>query len=421
MRYEKTVLNNGVRVVTNALPNAKSISLGIWVDGGSRDEVNKERGIFHFIEHMIFKGTKDRSAVQIAKDLDALGGYSNAFTSKEKTCFHARVVDKKLQFLTELFSDIFLYSIFDEKEMELEKSVVLQEINMVEDTPDEYVQTLFEQNFWEKNPLGRPILGTREAVSKISRKDIIDYISRFYSPERVVIAAAGNVDHDDLVEYFRPFFDPLSRSDDVIPVRSKPLATPSISTHPKDLEQVHICLGAQASSMSDKERFADSILNTILGGNMSSRLFQEIREKRGLAYSVFSYISSFMDTGSARVYLATDKEKVNKSMDLVGSIIKKIKEGDISDTDLTRAKGYLEDGILLGSEDMDNIMMRLAKNEFVFGKYVTYEELIKEIEDVTTSEVIEAAGRIFSSGNVSLSALGPIDQDSLIVDPINFT
>lgn len=421
MRYKKTVLNNGVRIVTDNLPSAKSISLGIWVDAGSRNEVNKKRGIFHFIEHMIFKGTKSRSAVQIAKDLDALGGYSNAFTGKEKTCFHARIVDKKLQFLTELFSDIFLYSIFDEKELELEKSVVLQEISMVEDTPDEYVQTLFDQNFWKENSLGSPILGTRETVSKISRKDIIDYISRFYSSERVVIAAAGNVNHDDVVEYFRPFFDPLSRSDDVIQVGSKPVATPSISTHSKDLEQVHICLGAQASSMSDKERFADSIFNTILGGNMSSRLFQEIREKRGLAYSVFSYISSFMDTGSARVYLGTDKEKVNKSIELIGTIINKIQKGDISDADLIRAKEYLEDGILLGSENMDNMMTRLAKNEFVFGKYVTHEELIKEIEDVTTREVIEAARRIFSSSNVSLTALGPIDQNSLIVNPISFT
>jgi predicted Zn-dependent peptidase len=421
MGYNKTVLDNGVRIVTDTLSNTRSVSLGIWVDAGSRDEVNRKKGVFHFIEHMIFKGTKDRTSVQISKELDALGGYSNAFTSKEKTCFHARIVDTKLKRLTELFSDIFLYSIFDEKELELERSVILQEINMVEDTPDEYVQTLFEQNFWKRNPLGSPILGTREAVKKISRKDLLTYISRFYSPERIVIAAAGCVDHDGLVGYFKPFFDPLLVSNDSIPVRVRPLATPSISTYRKDLEQVHICLGAQASSMREKERFPDLVFNTILGGNMSSRLFQEIREKRGLAYSVFSYISSFMDTGAERVYLATDKEKVNESMELIGSIIKTIQEKNIDGLDLTRAKEYLKDGILLGLESMDSMMMRLAKNEFVFGRYVTYEELMKDIENVTTNEVLEAARRIFMPGTISLAVLGPIDQDSIDLSPVALT
>ncbi len=421
MGYNKTVLDNGVRIVTDNLSNTRSVSLGIWVDAGSRDEVNRERGVFHFIEHMIFKGTKDRTAVQISKELDALGGYANAFTSKEKTCFHARIVDTKLKRLTELFSDIFLYSIFDEKELELERSVILQEINMVEDTPDEYIQILFEQDFWKGNPLGRAILGTREAVRKISRKDLLNYISRFYSPERIVIAAAGCVDHDDLVGYFKPFFDSLLVSEDSIPFRVRPLATPSISTYRKDLEQVHICLGAQASSMREKQRFADLVFNTILGGNMSSRLFQEIRERRGLAYSVFSYISSFMDTGAERVYLATDTEKVNKSMQLIGSIIKTIQEKNIDGLDLTRAKEYLKDGILLGLESMDSMMMRLAKNEFVFGRYVTYEELMKDIEDVTMNEVLEAARRIFMPGNISLALLGPIDQDSIDLSPVTFT
>lgn len=413
MGHNKTILDNGVRIVTDNLPNTKSISLGIWVDAGSRDEIDKERGVFHFIEHMIFKGTKDRTAVQISKELDALGGYSNAFTSKEKTCFHARIVNTKLKRLTDLFSDIFLYSIFDEKELELEKSVILQEINMVEDTPDEYIQTLFEQDFWKDNPLGRPILGTREAVKKISRKDLLDYISRFYSPEKIVIAAAGCVNHNELVKYFKPFFDPLLANKGSTETRVKPSVTPSISAFKKDLEQVHICLGAQASSMREKQRFADLVLNTILGGNMSSILFQEIREKRGLAYSVFSYISSFMDTGAERIYLATDKEKVDECIELIGSIIRNIQGENIDGLDLARAKEYLKDGILLGLESMDSMMMRLAKNEFVFNRYVTYEELIKDIEDVTMDAVIEAARRIFMPGHISLAALGPVDQDSI--------
>ena len=419
--YKKTQFKNGTKIITDTIPQAKSVSLGIWVNAGSRDEFDKERGIFHFIEHMIFKGTRSRSATQIAKDLDIIGGFSNAFTSKEQTCFYARVLGKHLGFLTELFSDIFINSLFAEKDLQLEKAVVLQEISMMEDTPDEYVHILSDQAFWQEDPLGRSILGTKETVSHITRKEIVDYVSRFYSPNRIVVAAAGNVDHNHLVEYFRPFLEFLLDEKSPSNTRPVPLATPTVSSYSKELEQVHLCIGAQASSLSGEKRFAEAIFNTLLGGNMSSRLFQEIREKRGLAYSVFSYISSFMDTGSARVYLGTDKEKVNKSIELIGTIINKIQKGGISNADLTRAKEYLVDGILLGSENMDNLMTRLAKNEFVFGKYVTHEELIKEFEDVDTSEVVEAARRIFSSGNVSLTALGPIDQDSLIVHPINFT
>jgi predicted Zn-dependent peptidase len=418
--YKKTVLKNGIRIITESISHAKSISLGIWVNAGSRDELDKERGIFHFIEHMIFKGTTTRSATQIAKDLDTIGGFSNAFTGKEQTCFHARVLDKHLQFLTELFSDIFVNSLFAQKDLELEKSVVLQEISMTEDTPDEYVHILSDQTFWQGDPLGRPILGTKETVSRITRKEILDYVSRFYSPTRVVIAAAGNVDHTHVVDYFRGFLETLSAKNNSFFKRPVPLVTPTISSYPKELEQVHLCLGAQSSSLSGEKRFAEAIFNTILGGNMSSRLFQEIREKRGLAYSVYSYINAYIDTGLLRVYLAVDKAEINSVLELIEGLIKEIKNGNLSEDDLVRAKDYLIGGILLGSENMSNLMVRLARNEFIFERYIPYEELIQELEKVTLDEVIDASQRIFSAGNVSITALGPVDKDAIDANSLQF-
>ena len=420
MTYKKTVFANGTKIITEGLSHAKSVSLGIWVNAGSRDERDKDRGIFHLIEHMTFKGTQSRSAIQIAKDLDTIGGFSNAFVGKEQTCFHARVLDRHLQFLTDLLSDIFINSIFAEGDLELEKAVVLQEISMVEDTPDEYVQVLFDQTFWAGDSLGKPILGTKETVSSITRREILDYVSRFYSPERLIIAAAGNVDHDLLVDYFRTFFESLPNQDNGSAARPIPLTTPTVSSYPKELEQAHLCLGAQASSLSSDRRFAEAIFNTILGGNMSSRLFQEIREKRGLAYSLYSHTSGYRDTGLVRIYVATDKEEINRVLELIELLIKGIQKGDVSASDVARAKDYLIGGILLSSEHADNLMMQLAKNESIFERYIHHEELIAALKKVTLDEVIEASQRIFSAGNVSLTVLGPVDRDGIAVGPLNF-
>jgi predicted Zn-dependent peptidase len=421
MEHNKSVLANGTRIISERVPHAKSVSLGVWVNAGSRDEHEKDRGIFHLIEHMIFKGTRRRSAMQIAKDLDTIGGFSNAFTTKEQTCFHGRVLNKHLKFLTELFSDIFVDSLFAEEDLELEKSVVIQEISMMEDTHDEYIQILSDQSFWAGEPLGMPILGTRETVSTITRKQIFDYRSRFYSPERVVIAAAGKVDHDLLVNYFKPFFEPLQGKNDTPLARFAPSGTPTASFFPKELEQVHLCLGARAASLSAKERFAEAVFNTILGGNMSSRLFQEIREKRGLAYSLYSYLSAYTDTGIVRIYVATDKTSVNRVLELIGSLIKGIQGGDLTSDDIGSAKDYLIGGILLAAESMNSRMMRLAKNEFVFERYVPQEELLAELNKVTVGEVVEASRRMFAAHNVSLTVLGPVDGDSIAVDPLEFS
>ena len=420
MTYKKTVLANGIKIITEHIPHAKSVSLGIWVNAGSRDEFEQERGIFHLIEHMIFKGTKSRSATQIAKDLDTIGGFSNAFTTKEQTCFHAKVLDHHLKFLTELFSDIFINSLFSEDDLELEKAVVLQEISMMEDTHDEYVQILSDQVFWSDQPLGRPILGTRETVKSITKGQIHDYLSQFYFSQDVVIAAAGKVDHDLLVNYFRPFFESLPAKSDGITPRRTPPVDPRVSCYPKKIEQVHLCLSAQASSLPGKERFAEAVFNTILGGNMSSRLFQEIREKRGLAYSLYSYLSAYTDIGLIRIYVATDKDAVNQVLELIGSLITDIQKGDLSEHDVGGAKDYLVGGLMLATESTNNQMMRLAKNEYVFNRYVSHDELISELEKVTLDEVIDASRRMFSADKASVTVLGPVERDSLAVDPLPF-
>ncbi|MBW1998469.1 MAG: insulinase family protein [Deltaproteobacteria bacterium] len=417
--YRKTVLENGLRIVTESLGHFQSLSLGIWVNVGSREEREEENGISHFIEHMIFKGTRTRNPLQIAKQLDAIGGLSNAFTGKENTCFHARVLSKHFYELADILSDIFLNSIFDPKEMDRERQVILQEINMVEDMPDEHIHVLFNRLLWVEHPLGMSILGTSDTVSRIDKEDILGYIGRFYRPERIIIAAAGDVEHEKVVDFFSPLFGGLEPSDDVTR-RAPPRINGGVSCHQKELEQVHLCLGGKGPHLSSDFRYAGALLNTILGGNMSSRLFQEIREKRGLAYSVYSFITSYIDTGMFGIYVATDPLAVNKVLGIINREVGKILRGMISKEDLEAAKEHLVGSIILGAESTDSRMMRLAKNEYVFGKHITYEELVQKIEKVTIDEVVAVSHETFQDNGVSLVTLGPVDGDDLELACLHF-
>lgn len=410
--YHKTVLKNGVRIISERLEHLRSVSLAIWVDAGSRDEVKSENGIFHFTEHMIFKGTENRSSLQIAKELDAIGGLSNAFTGKENTCFHARVLGEHFAQLADILSDIFLHSTFDVDDLERERQVILQEISMVEDTPDDHIHVLFNRLFWADHPIGMPVLGNEKTVSAIERETILKYINKFYVPDRILVAGAGNVDHQSMVSYFEPLFSQLEAGNSN-PNNDIPRSNAGVSVQYRDLEQVHICLGGEAPSQTSDKRFACVVLNTILGGNMSSRLFQEIRENRGLAYSVYSFLSSYIDAGLLGVYVATDSQNVNPVLEAIKNEIKKICKGEISKSDLAAAVDHLIGGIYLSSESADNRMMRIAKNEFVFQKYVSYEELVSKLQQVTVDEVVEVASDIFQDGTVSLSTLGPIKKDDL--------
>jgi len=410
--YNKTVLDNGVRVISERSGSLRSVSLGIWVNAGSRDEVEGENGIFHFIEHMSFKGTRNRTSLQIAKELDALGGFSNAFTSKESTCFHAKVLDKHFIDSAGILSDVFLNSTFDPEDVERERQVIFQEISMVEDTPDDNIHVLFNRLFWIDHPIGMSTLGTDDTVSGIGRETILNYLNRFYVPERVLIAASGNVDHQSMVSYFKPLFEAIEASNSN-PERSAPYPNSGLSIHYKELEQIHICLGGEAPSLSNDKRFAYAIFNTILGGNMSSRLFQEIREKQGLAYSVYSFLSAYMDTGLLGVYVATDAGSVNPVLETVQREIQKIKKGELSESELSAAKDHLIGGMYLAAESSDNRMMRIAKNEFNFQRYVSYEEVASNLERVTRDEVVAVVGDIFSGNKIALATLGPLKEEDL--------
>jgi len=417
--YRKTVLKNGARIITERLEHFRSVSLGIWVSGGSRDEEKAENGISHFIEHMIFKGTRNRSSLQIAKELDAIGGLSNAFTTKEYTCFHSKVLDKHFSVLADILSDIFLNSTFDPQDIDRERQVILQEISMVDDSPDEHIHELFNRLFWIDHPLGMSVLGTGETVSAISKKEILDYIKRFYTPDRIIIAAAGNIDHEAVIAFFKPLFESIEPGEKAPPLNS-PHINSDVSSHYKDLEQVHICLGGQAPHILSDLRFASAIFNTILGGNMSSRLFQEIREKRGLAYSIYSFLSAYIDAGLLGVSVSTGPLEVNNALEVINAEIKKIQQGEISDTDLEEAKEHLTGGILLGAESTDARMVRIAKNEFIFGRYISYEELVDDLEKVTVDEVVACANETFLTDRVSLATLGPIKKEELDLGCLQF-
>ncbi|MBN2032913.1 MAG: insulinase family protein [Deltaproteobacteria bacterium] len=415
----KTVLENGLRIVSERLDHFRSISLGIWVNVGSRDEGEAENGVSHFIEHMIFKGTAIRNSLRIAKELDSIGGLSNAFTGTEYTCFHSRVLDKHLQALADILSDIFLHSLFDLQDVNRERQVILQEISMLEDTPDEHIHVLFSKLFWMGHPLGMPVMGTPQTVSAINKDKILSHIRRFYTPGRIIIAAAGNVDHATLVEHFRPLFESLPKEKEV-PCRMPPCSNGAVSCRYKELEQVHLCLGGTAPHLYSELRFAGAVFNTILGSNMSSRLFQEIREKRGLAYNVYSFLSSFLDAGVMGIYLGTDERNVNRALKIIHREIEKIQRGKISRADLRATKEHLVGGILLSSENTDTQMMRLAKNEGVFNRFVSYDELVGRIEKVTIDEVVAVAKETFQGQNVSLMALGPLEEKQLDLDNVAF-
>jgi predicted Zn-dependent peptidase len=413
--YNKTELRNGVRIITEKLDQFRSVSLGIWVGAGSRDENEKNSGTSHFIEHMIFKGTKRRDCFSIARELDAVGGLSNAFTGKEYTCFHSKVLNRHFPVLAEILSDIFLNSSFSPEEIDRERQVILQEIGMVEDSPEEYIHELFNNLIYRNHPLGLSILGTSESISSIDRPAMLAHMRRYYRPERIIISAAGDLEHDKIVEYFKPLFEIIEPADRLAEAAS-PVPESGIQCVYKDLEQTQVVLGGTAPSILDRLRYAGTLFNTILGGNMSSRLFQEVREKRGLAYSIYSFISAHMDTGTMGVCFATEAQQVNEVLKVVVDEIVKIQNGDISEAELDAAKEHLIGGILIGSENTDARMMRLAKNEFFFKRCIDYDELIADLQKVTREEIIKCCNDAFSPDKLTVTTLGPFREDDMDVD-----
>jgi predicted Zn-dependent peptidase len=409
--YQKTVLRNGIRVVTEKIPFAHSVSTGIWVNAGSRDETTSERGITHFIEHMLFKGTKRRSALDIAKEFDAVGGFANAFTSKEHVCFHAKVLAAHLPLLSDLLSDLFLESVFDPAEIEREQNVIIQEIRMVEDTPDEYIHVLFQEDFWRDNPLGLPIYGSVQTVEKTRRDDMLDYMSRNFHPERIVISAAGNLDHQKFLDLVAPSMESLNHGG-TRPERKAPVHHFFSKVIKRDIEQVHLAFGLHGSSQTDETRFPSHLLNVILGSSMSSRLFQEIREKRGLAYSVYSFSHSHEDTGMLGIYAGIAPENIEEVVHLIHEQLARLSEEPISEVELSAAKEYIKGNMYINAENNDSRMNRLAKNEFLFGRYVPFEEIENKINQVTPKLIQDWFRGIYSPEGIALMLYGPVDMDA---------
>jgi predicted Zn-dependent peptidase len=410
--YRKTVLKSGVRLITERIPHVRSVSMGIWVTSGSRDESGPEAGISHFIEHMVFKGTSRRDAQQIAREIDSIGGASNAFTSRETTCFHARALGEHLPLMIDILADIFLESTYERREIERERHVVLQEIGLAQDTPDEYVHDLLGQSMWGDHPLGGSILGTADSVRAIGRRQIKGYLKRAYGPRSILIAAAGNLDHQALRRLIEPLFGALPANGEARP-REVPQAQARLAVFGRELEQVHLCLGLQGPAAAAPERYAVALLNIVLGGSMSSRLFQTVREKMGLAYSIYSFQAAYVDAGMLGVYAGVDPRQVAKTLRLIGREMKRLKRELIGKAELKAAKEHLRGSILLSAENTDNRMSRLAKNEINFGRFLPYDEIIAAMEAVKAREVRELANRLFQDECLSLVTLGPVEEEEL--------
>ena len=387
--------------------------MGVWVNVGARDETRAESGLSHFIEHMIFKGTRKRDAYQIAKEFDAIGGQTNAFTSTELTCYHAKVMDAHLPTMIDILSDIFLNSKFDPLEVEKERPVILQEIGMVEDSPEECVHLLLSNRFWGDHPLGRSILGTQENLIQFDADTIKTFFHRFYQPDRIVISAAGNIEPDRFVDIVRPAFESI-RPGNSLPARHPPTAIPGNSITPKDLEQVHMCIGVEGISATSSNRYALSLLSTIFGGNMSSRLFQEIRERRSLAYSIYSFSSSHEDTGMFGSYAGVSPLKTDEALEVILNEIKRLCDTPVDTTELNDAKQFTKGNILLSVENTDNLMVRLAQNEIYFERYIPLEEILDNIEKVTQENILHLAQTIFKEKKIGVSVLGPVPDRNAI-------
>jgi predicted Zn-dependent peptidase len=403
----KTVLSNGITILTKQMPYVRSVSMGVWVNVGARDESPEENGLSHLIEHMIFKGTRQRTAYQIAKEFDAIGGQTNAFTAMESTCYHARVLETHLGTMVDILTDIFLNSVFDAAEVERERPVILQEIGMVEDNPEEYIHILSGKNYWGDNPLGRSILGFPENILRFDAKAVRDFFHRCYQPDRILIAAAGKVDHQVLVDRIAPAFEAIQPGKG-FPQRSTPERHSYVDVCHRKLEQVHICLSAPGLATTDPSRFAFSLMNSILGGNMSSRLFQEIREKRGLAYSVYSYLISYEDTGMFGVYAGVEPSRAVEVTALIAETMGKLKALPVLPGELCDAKEFTKGNMLLASESTDNQMVRLAQGQVNFGRYIPLEEVVDHIEAVTAEEIQALAATLFQNDKLVLTVLGPL-------------
>ena len=410
--YRKGFLPNGIRVVTERMEHVRSVAVGVWVETGSRHEPETRCGMSHLIEHLVFKGTATRSAEAIARTMDSVGGQMDAFTTKEHTCFYVQVLDEHLPLAVDLLTDILLHPLFNADELEREKSVVLQEIKMVEDTPDDIIHDLFAGQIWAGHPLGRPILGSREAVTGYDRQTALGHFTEEYVPPRIIIAVAGNVTHGRVIELFSAGFQGFDRGAaerTAIP----PVLKPGVNIVGKTLEQVHLIMGFPGLHHSAPERYALFLLNDVIGGSMSSRLFQEVREREGLVYAIHSGVQAYVDTGTLYVYAAADEKNFSKVLKSTLKVIRELKKTGVTEEELCRAKDHLKGSLMLSLESTSSRMNRLAKQEMHFGSFFTIDSMLQAIDGVRVEELQALVSDLLDEARLTLVTLGPLGRRNL--------
>jgi predicted Zn-dependent peptidase len=418
--FRKTVLPNGVRIITEEIDFVHSAAIGLWVGAGSRDEREGYEGISHFIEHMFFKGTEHRTARELAESLEAVGGQLNAFTTKEYTCYYAKILDEDLDLAIDVLSDMFFHSLFDEKEIEKEKNVVIEEIKMYEDSPDELIHDIFSERVWNEHPLGKPILGTEESIRALSQAKIMLFLSEHYAPDNVVIAVAGKIKHEDVVAKLSDQFGMFQRGGRRV-LEGKPTGHTVEHYKKRDTEQMHILLGVPGLDQDDDDIYAMHIFNNILGGGLSSRLFQEIRERRGLAYSVYSYHSTYVDTGLFVIYAGTSPRNTKEVCECILQELKEIKQQGITEVELARTKAQIKGGLYLGLEAVSSRMSRLGKTELTYNRVLSPEEVVEKLMKVTLEDVSRLIGRLWQREKISIMTLGPAGHELVLSDLLEQT
>ena len=410
---QRHVLPNGLAVVTETMPHVRSVSVGVWVRTGSRSEPPEHNGLAHFLEHMVFKGTERRSAEEIARSMDSVGGMLDAFTAKELTCFNAKVLDEHLPIAFDVITDLILRPRFASADIEKEKQVVLEEIKMDMDNPEHVLHELFTQGFWPDHPLGRPILGTPETVRAFNAEALFAYHRSWFAPDRLVVTAAGNVTHERVLELAQREFSSLPPAGPIAEPLAPRAEAPIRLEKMRDLEQVHLCLGVPSYPLAHERRFAVSVLNNLLGGGMSSRLFQNIREKLGLVYAVFSELTPYSDAGLLSVYAGTALETTGQVVDLVVREFRAMKQAPVTDEELRRAKDHLKGSLMLSLESTSARMSNLARQELYFDRFYTLDEILLSIEAVTREEVHAIARDFFQPELIAATVLGNLNGFSL--------
>ncbi|MCL1918731.1 MAG: insulinase family protein [Peptococcaceae bacterium] len=403
--YQKTVLPNGVRIVSEHIQGGRSVAIGVWVGAGSRHEAPAYEGASHLLEHMFFKGTVKRSAPQLAEALEKVGGQLNAFTAKEYTCYYARVLDEDLDLAIDVLQDIFFHSTFEEEGLGKEKNVIVEEIKMYKDTPDELVHDLFSQYAWNQHPLGHPIVGNETIIQDMKREDLLRYMETHYTPQDVVIAVAGPIQHEDLVQKLSVFGEFQRRREDIVP--ELPALQRFKNIFIKDTEQAHIVMGTQGFAQEHDMTYPMHIVNSILGAGLSSRLFQEIREKRGLAYSVFSYHNTYQDAGLFAVYAGTTPQKTHELVECVMEQMESLKQDGIDLQKLADTKAQIKGSLYLGMESTSSRMNRLGRTELTLNRVKTIDETVEKLEKVTLEDVRALLDQLWQPDKISVLAVGP--------------